>query len=50
MRHGNGSWKSSKEHFDIYVGTYHGDKKSGYGRYLWHNGCTYEGTFAEDVK
>jgi hypothetical protein len=46
MRHGNGSWKSAKINGDIYVGAYQSDKKSGYGRYIWSNGCIYEGNFA----
>lgn len=50
MRHGNGSWKSAKVNGDIYVGTYEHDKKCGYGRYVWANGCIYEGSFADDVK
>ena len=26
------------------------DKKNGYGRYVWANGCIYEGGFVNDVK
>lgn len=50
MRHGHGTWKSAKVNPDIYVGSYENDKKSGYGRYVWSNGCIYEGNFSEDVK
>lgn len=50
MRHGHGTWKSAKINPDIYVGSYENDKKSGYGRYVWSNGCIYEGNFSEDVK
>lgn len=46
MRNGNGTWKSAKSNFDIYVGSYKNDKKCGYGRYVWSNGCIYEGSFA----
>lgn len=50
MRNGNGNWKSAKKNGDIYVGMYENDKKAGYGRYVWANGCVYEGAFSEDVK
>jgi hypothetical protein len=50
VRQGQGSWKSAKTNGDIYIGTYENDKKNGYGRYVWANGCTYEGGFANDVK
>ncbi len=50
VRQGQGSWKSAKINGDIYVGTYEADKKNGYGRYVWANGCIYEGGFANDVK
>ena len=46
MRYGNGTWKSAKKNGDIYVGAYKNDKKSGIGRYVWMNGCVYEGSFA----
>lgn len=50
VRQGQGSWKSAKINGDIYVGTYEADKKNGYGRYVWANGCIYEGGFANDLK
>jgi hypothetical protein len=50
MRSGYGTWKSAKTNFDVYVGAYQNDKKCGFGRYVWSNGCIYEGNFAEDVK
>ncbi len=50
MRHGQGSWKSTFVNGDIYIGLYENDKKCGYGRYVWSNGCVYEGGFKKDVK
>jgi hypothetical protein len=50
VRHGQGSWRSARDSPDIYIGSYEKDKKTGYGRYVWANGCMYEGGFANDLK
>lgn len=53
LRHGEGTMKScvnaQMESFDVYVGWYDKDKKSGSGKYTWANGDVYEGSYKDDV-
>lgn len=35
---------------EIYTGFYAKDKKQGLGKYVWNNGCVYEGNFDNDIK
>jgi hypothetical protein len=35
---------------EIYAGHYKSDRKSGRGRYMWLNGCIYDGEFEDDKK